>query len=69
MSIRMTDQAATLRNEPFERSRPKHEQSKANKDRDRKGAKRILIDSKHLSYHAENDPHTRKGCYEAKRYQ
>ena len=69
MSIRVTDQAAGLRNEPFERSRPNHEQPETNKDRHRKGAKCILIDTKYLSYRAENDRYTGKGCYEAKRYQ
>lgn len=69
MSIRVTDHAASLRNEPFERSRPEHKQPEANKDRDRQVAKCILIDSKYLSYCAENDRYTGKGCYEPKRYQ
>jgi hypothetical protein len=69
VSITVTDQAAGLRNEPFEGSRPEHEQPEANKDRDRKFAKCILIDSKYLRYCAENDRYTGKGRYEAERYQ
>ena len=57
LSIRVANDAAGLRNEPFERSRPKHEQPEANKDGNRQGAKQVLIDSKYLSHRAENDRH------------
>jgi hypothetical protein len=58
-----------VRNEPFERSRPKHEQPEANKDGNRKGAKRILINPKYLSYCTENDRYAGKRRYEAERDQ
>src|SRR5690349_11425104 len=65
LSAAVTNDAAGLRTEPFERLRPKHKQPEANKDGNRQGAKQVLIDSKHLSYGTENNRHARKGRHEA----
>src|SRR5271169_3013543 len=65
--ISAVDQTASVRHQPFERSRPEQQKPEAKKNRDCNRAERVLIDSEYLSYCSEGNHYDRKGTHKAKR--
>src|SRR5271170_187511 len=65
--ISAVDQTASVRHQPFERSRPEQQKPEAKKNGDCNRAERVLIDSEYLSYCSEGNHYDRKGCHKAYR--
>src|SRR5271154_2900274 len=65
--ISAVDQTASVRHQPFERSRPEQQKPEAKKNRDCNRAERVLINSEYLSYCSEGNHYDRKGCHKAYR--